>query len=398
MNTFERLSLSQPILQALKNRGYSLPTPVQLKAIPLILEGRDIFGSAQTGTGKTAAFALPVLQLLSAKPGHARHARALVLAPTRELAEQISKSFSDYGRHLGLKQVVIYGGVSQHTQTNQLRKGVDIIIATPGRLLDLMEQRFVDLSYIQYFVLDEADRMLDMGFIHDIRRIASRIPSGRQTLLFSATMPEQIKKLASNLLRNPTSVAVKHEQIAADAIEQKVFFVQKSDKTALLCHLIESEKIEHALVFTRTKRGAEKLAKSLNRAGVSSQAIHGDRSQSQRQRALDAFKLRKINVLVATDVASRGIDVKELPFVVNFDLPEQAESYTHRIGRTGRAGAKGVAYSFCSNEEKGLLRDIQKVTSHKVKGQVMPLLKKESVTVLSAPDGKIKNSHHPAEY
>lgn len=376
MNTFERLSLSQPILQALKNRGYSLPTPVQLKAIPLILEGRDIFGSAQTGTGKTAAFALPVLQLLSAKPGHARHARALILAPTRELAEQISKSFSEYGRHLGLRQVVIYGGVSQHTQTNQLRKGVDIIIATPGRLLDLMEQRFVDLSHVQYFVLDEADRMLDMGFIHDIRKIASHVPSGRQTLLFSATMPEQIKKLASNLLRNPTSVAVKHEQIAADAIEQKVFFVQKSDKTALLCQLIESEKIEHALVFTRTKRGAEKLAKSLNRAGVSSQAIHGDRSQSQRQRALDAFKLRKINVLVATDVASRGIDVKELPFVVNFDLPEQAESYTHRIGRTGRAGAKGVAFSFCSNEEKGLLRDIQKATSHKVKGQAMPLLNK----------------------
>ncbi|MFI5135702.1 MAG: DEAD/DEAH box helicase, partial [Chitinophagales bacterium] len=352
------------------------PTTIQLKTIPIILEGKDLFASAQTGTGKTAAFALPILQFLSQKKASNRHARALILAPTRELAEQINSSFREYGKHVGLKHVAIYGGVSQRNQTNSLHKGVDIIIATPGRLLDLMNQGHIDLSKVEYFVLDEADRMLDMGFIHDIKRIASKVPAARQTMLFSATLPDQIKKLASNLLRSPLSVDLKHEVSLKAMITQKVYFVDKKDKTELLCQLIQSESIDHALVFTRTRRGADKLAKSLSRAGVDAHAIHGDKSQSQRQRALDAFKQRRVRVLVATDVASRGIDVKELPFVINFDLPEQSESYTHRIGRTGRAGASGMALSFCSGEERGYLRDIQKYIGQKISIQNFSLLRK----------------------
>jgi len=376
MNTFERLNLSMPILQALKSKGYEIPTSVQQKAIPLILEGRDIFGSAQTGTGKTAAFALPILQLLSSKPSSSRHVRALVLAPTRELAEQISQNFHAYGKHLGLKHVVIYGGVSQHGQTTTLRKGVDIIVATPGRLLDLMNQRFVDLSHVEYFVLDEADRMMDMGFINDIKRIAAKVPSSRQTLFFSATLPDQIKKLASTLLRNPATVEIRPEPRTRTLISQRVYLVEKKDKIELLCQLIKSESINHSLVFTRTRRAADKLCKALNKAGVHAQAIHGDKSQGQRQRALDAFKDKKVKVLVATDVASRGIDVKELPFVINFDLPDQSESYTHRIGRTGRAGSSGIAISFCSPEERGYLKDIQKFIGEKIPMHQYSLLRK----------------------
>ncbi|MEO5674502.1 MAG: DEAD/DEAH box helicase [Chitinophagales bacterium] len=366
MNSFEGLNLSSPILQALKSKGYTIPTPVQLKAIPLVLEGRDLFGSAQTGTGKTAAFALPLLHLMSTRPSQHRSVRTLVLAPTRELAIQIGDSFRDYGRNLGMRHVVIYGGVSQHTQTMALRKGVDIIVATPGRLLDLMEQGFVKLNDIEFLVLDEADRMLDMGFITDIKRIVAKIPVKRQTMLFSATIPQQIKKLAHDLLKNPASVDIKPEFNELKMVKQQVYLVDKNDKTGLLCDLISTEPIGHALIFTRTRRGADKLVKSLNMKGIRSQAIHGDKSQSQRQRVLADFKSKKVHMLVATDVASRGIDVKDLSHVINFDLPEGADTYTHRIGRTGRAGAAGVALSFCSREEQGLLKEIQRFSSEKI--------------------------------
>ncbi len=362
MNSFEGLNLSSPILQALKSKGYTEPTPVQLKAIPLILEGRDLFGSAQTGTGKTAAFALPLLQLMSAKKMSNHNVRTLVLAPTRELAIQIADSFRDYGKHSGFRHAVIYGGVSQHHQTMALRKGIDIIVATPGRLLDLMEQGFIKLNDVEFLVLDEADRMLDMGFIHDIKRIVAKVPAKRQTLLFSATIPSGIRKLAHDLLRDPVGVDIKAETKHLAMIKQQVYLVEKNDKAGLLCQLITKEPIDHALVFTRTRRGADKLVKFLNLKGIRAQAIHGDKSQSQRQRVLEDFKKRKVHMLVATDVASRGIDVKDLTHVINFDMPDGADTYTHRIGRTGRAGAEGVALSFCSREEQGLLRDVQKLS------------------------------------
>ena len=366
MNSFEGLHLSSPILQALKSKGYTEPTPVQLKAIPLILEGRDLFGSAQTGTGKTAAFALPLLQLMSNKAIRTHNVRTLVLAPTRELAIQIGDSFRDYGKNLGMRHVVVYGGVSQHQQTQTLRKGIDIIVATPGRLLDLMEQGFIKLNDVEFLVLDEADRMLDMGFIHDIKRIVAKVPVKRQTMLFSATIPSQIKKLAHDLLRNPVSVDIKPEFHELKMVKQQVYLVEKNDKTGLLCQLINSEPNGHALIFTRTRRGADKLVKALNLKGIRSQAIHGDKSQSQRQRVLADFKSKKVHMLIATDVASRGIDVKDLSHVINFDMPEGADTYTHRIGRTGRAGATGVAFSFCSREEQGLLKEIQRFSSEKI--------------------------------
>ena len=366
MITFEGLNLCMPVLQALKSKGYTHPTPVQQKAIPLILEGHDLFGSAQTGTGKTAAFALPLLQLMSNKTIRTHHVRTLVLAPTRELAIQIGDSFRDYGKNLGMRHVVVYGGVSQHQQTQALRKGVDIIVATPGRLLDLMEQGFIKLNEVEFLVLDEADRMLDMGFIPDIKRIVSKVPVKRQTMLFSATIPQQIKKLAHDLLRNPVSVDIKPDISEIRQITQHVYMVDKNDKTGLLCQLIAKESIGHALIFTRTRRGADKLVKELNLKGIRSQAIHGDKSQSQRQRVLQDFKNKRVHMLVATDVASRGIDVKDLSHVINFDMPEASDTYTHRIGRTGRAGAGGMAFSFCSREEQGLLREIQKFTPHKI--------------------------------
>lgn len=358
--TFESLNLSQPILQALKSKGYTHPTPVQEKAIPLILDGRDIFGSAQTGTGKTAAFALPVLQLMTNKKYETRKVRALILAPTRELAQQISDSFKEYGRNLALKHTVIYGGVSQRSQTDALRKGVDIIIATPGRLLDLMDQRFINLSSVEYLILDEADRMLDMGFIHDIRHICSKVPTARQTLFFSATLSHDIKSLAANLLHHPVSVEVEHTRGRDVEVEQRVFFIDRISKTDLFCHLIKEENINHVLVFTRTKRSAEKLAKALTLKGIKAESIHGDKTQSQRQRALDSFKNKRVSVLVATDVASRGIDVKDISHVINYDMPEPGETYTHRIGRTGRAGQSGVAFSFCSPDERKDLKEIQR--------------------------------------
>jgi ATP-dependent RNA helicase RhlE len=362
MMTFDRLNLTLPILQALNSKGYTHPTPIQEKAIPLILDGKDIFGSARTGTGKTAAFALPVMQLMSQANSNSRATRALVLAPTRELAQQISESFHAYGKNLGLRHTVIYGGVSQRPQVDSLRRGTDIIIATPGRLLDLIQQGHVRLNAVEFLILDEADRMLDMGFINDIRKICAMVPTQRQTLLFSATISSEIKKLAGNLLNNPVSIDIKPDLSLDTVTLEQVYFIDRVSKTDLLQHLVDQERIDRSLVFTRTKRGADKLVKALAKKGILAQAIHGNKSQSQRTKALDQFKSRKVHMLVATDVAARGIDVRDLSHVINYDLPEQSETYTHRIGRTGRAGQDGIAYSFCSPEEKSYLKDIQKFT------------------------------------
>ncbi len=361
--TFENLNLLPQILSSLKAKGYTQPTPIQERSIPHILEGKDICGSAQTGTGKTAAFALPMLQLLFNSKAHQRKGlKALILAPTRELAQQISDSFRDYGKGLHLRHTVIYGGVSQHGQTNALRSGVDIVIATPGRLLDLMEQGFVHLNTIEFFVLDEVDRMLDMGFINDIKKIIAKLPSKKQTLFFSATMPVEIKKLSDSLLKNPVIVQTAPASTAAVTVKQYVYHVKTENKKALLKFILDKESKPHVLVFTRTKRGADKLAKSLNADGIKAEAIHGNKSQNARQKALDRFKNRQISMLIATDVASRGLDITEISHVINFDLPEEAETYIHRIGRTGRAGYSGIAISFCSPDERAQLRDINKLT------------------------------------
>jgi len=362
-NTFENLNIIAPILQALARKGYSEPSPIQEKAIPFLLEGKDVFGCAQTGTGKTAAFAVPILQLLNQKEVNGKRPgiKALILAPTRELAIQIDDSFRDYGKGLKLTHTVIFGGVSQSKQTQALRAGVDIVVATPGRLLDLMNQGFVKLDRVEYFVLDEADRMLDMGFIHDIKRIIPKLPAKRQTVFFSATIPDEIKSLAASLLNNPVQVQVAPVSAPATAVKQTVYYVEKSDKNALLHEVIEKEKISHALVFTRTKHGADKVAKELNRKGISAEAIHGNKSQNARQKALTGFKNRAIRILVATDIASRGIDVDKLTHVINYELPEVPETYVHRIGRTGRAGESGIALSFCGSEEIDNLKDINKL-------------------------------------
>lgn len=361
--TFEDLNLLPQILGSLKAKGYTQPTPIQERSIPSILEGKDICGSAQTGTGKTAAFAVPMLQLLYNSKAHQRKGiKSLILAPTRELAQQISDSFRDYGKGLQLRHTVIYGGVSQHGQTNALRNGVDIVIATPGRLLDLMNQGFVHLNSIEFFVLDEVDRMLDMGFINDIKKIIAKLPAKKQTLFFSATMPTEIKKLSDALLKNPVIVQTAPVSTAAITIKQYVYHVKNDNKRPLLKYILDKEVKPHVLVFTRTKRGADKLAKSLLVDGIKAEAIHGNKSQNARQRALDRFKSRSISMLIATDVASRGLDITEISHVVNFDLPEEAETYIHRIGRTGRAGYIGTAISFCSPDERGQLRDINKLT------------------------------------
>ncbi len=362
MMTFEKLNLIDPITHALKTKGYLQPTPIQEKAIPFILQGKDVFGCAQTGTGKTAAFALPILQLLNEK--HIKdHSfiKALILAPTRELAIQIDDSFKNYGRQLHLKHTVIFGGVSQNTQTNALQKGVDIVIATPGRLLDLMQQGFVKLNKIEFFVLDEVDRMLDMGFINDIRKIIAKLPQKKQTIFFSATVPPEIKKLADTLLHHPVSVQVAAISAPAESVQQFVYHVEKASKKGLLLHVLKERKIDHALVFTRTKHGANKVAKDLTSSGIRAEAIHGNKSQTARQNALAGFKNRSVKILVATDIASRGIDVDKLTHVINFELPEVAETYIHRIGRTGRAGEGGMALSFCASEEKVYLKDINKL-------------------------------------
>jgi ATP-dependent RNA helicase RhlE len=368
---FSSMDLCQPILDAIAEEGYDTPTPIQAQAIPPVLAGRDLLGCAQTGTGKTAAFALPILHnLLSASADKKRRGpvlpRVLVLSPTRELACQIGESFSAYGRYTGLRGAVIYGGVSQFKQVRSLERGVDILVATPGRLMDLMEQGHVNLGSIQTFVLDEADRMLDMGFIQPIRRIASAIPAERQTLLFSATMPQNIMHLADSLLRDPVRVAVKPEAATTALIEQSIYMVRRESKPALIEHLLTKNGVDRALVFTRTKYGADKLTRKLTRVGVTATSIHGNKSQNQRQRALDSFRTGRSRVLVATDVAARGLDVDGITHVFNFDLPNEPEAYIHRIGRTGRAGAAGVAISFCDRDERGHLRAIERLTGERL--------------------------------
>ncbi len=363
--SFNNLKLIEPLLRALNHEGYTTPTPIQEQAIPMVLEGRDLRGCAQTGTGKTAAFAIPLLQLLQqdleSHPDTKPRIRALILTPTRELAIQIEESFKAYGKYLKLYHLVVFGGVSQVSQVNSLRRGIDILVATPGRLLDLMNQGHVSLRDVKYFVLDEADRMLDMGFVHDVKRIIAKLPTERQTLFFSATMPPEINQLAKNILRNPATVEVTPVSSTADTIQQVVYFTEKEHKGVLLKYLMNDPAIKNALVFTRTKHGADKLTKFLNATGIRSEAIHGNKSQGARQSALNNFKNRKTRVLVATDIAARGIDIDELTHVVNYELPHVPETYVHRIGRTGRAGANGSAISFCDFEEKSLLKDIQKL-------------------------------------
>lgn len=361
--TFEELKLIEPILKAVKAVGYKSPTPIQAKSIPLVLKGRDLLGSAQTGTGKTASFAIPILQKLAKHPrtDGRRLIRSLILAPTRELAIQIGESFDDYGKFLKLRHSVIFGGVKQKRQTDALRNGVDILIATPGRLIDLIQQGFVNLKHVEIFVLDEADRMLDMGFIHDIRKIIPRLPQRKQTLFLSATLPPEAQKLIQTLLHNPAKVEVAPTSSTAETVNQSVYFVEKSNKRKLLLHLIENEAMDSVLMFTRTKHGANRVTKQLNQAGIKALAIHGNKSQNARQKALASFKANETQVLVATDIAARGIDIDELGHVINFDLPNVPETYVHRIGRTGRAGANGKAISFCDREEVAYLRDIQRV-------------------------------------
>jgi ATP-dependent RNA helicase RhlE len=366
---FENLNIINPILKALKSQGYTMPTPIQERAIPALLEGKDLEGCAQTGTGKTAAFAIPILQLLYSKKNSIKGPapiKALVLAPTRELAIQIGESFTSYGKYTGLKNTVVFGGVSQKSQTDALRSGVDILIATPGRLLDLMQQKYINLEHIEFFTLDEADRMLDMGLGYDVKRIIAKLPKKRQTMLFSATMPEEISKLIEFILVKPVKIEVAPASSTIDTIEQAVYLVEKRNKKSLLIHLLKDKSMESVLVFSRTKHGANKITGDLVKAGIQAQAIHGNKSQNARQLALSNFKEKKIRVLVATDIAARGIDVEELSHVINFDLPEVPETYVHRIGRTGRAGAKGVALSFCGEEERDSLKDIQKTISKSI--------------------------------
>ena len=366
---FEELNLIEPILKALQTEGYTQPTPIQEQSIPTILQGRDLLGCAQTGTGKTAAFAIPMLQLLS-KPHintkvH-KAIKALVLTPTRELAIQIEESFKAYGKNLPIRHLVIFGGVGQKAQTDALNRGVDILVATPGRLLDLMNQGFINLRDIEIFVLDEADRMLDMGFIHDVKKVITKLPVKRQTLFFSATMPQEIQKLADTILTNPLKVEVTPVSSTAEKIKQEMYFVTKNDKKNLLIHILQDKTIETALVFTRTKHGADRIVKDLIKVGIKAEAIHGNKSQNARQRALTNFKAKTTRILVATDIAARGIDVDELAHVINYELPNIPETYVHRIGRTGRAGLSGTALSFCDAEEKDFLKDIEKLIALKI--------------------------------
>lgn len=362
MKTFNELKVSAPILAALDTLGYEHPTPIQEQAIPEVLKGKDLLGCAQTGTGKTAAFAIPILQRLNiAKPqGQKRGTvRALILTPTRELAIQIGESFADYGQNLKLKHTVIFGGVNQYSQVNELRQGVDILIATPGRLLDLINQRILSINQIEIFVLDEADRMLDMGFIHDVKRVLGLIPEQRQTLFFSATMPKVIQSLADNILKNPVKVEVTPESTTAETIQQALYYVEKANKTNALLYLLKNEVEGNVLVFTRTKHGADRLVKFLHKKEISAAAIHGNKSQNARQNALEAFKKKEIRVLVATDIAARGIDIDLLKYVINFEIPNMPDAYVHRIGRSGRAGAEGFALSLCDVEEIPYIKDIQ---------------------------------------
>jgi len=367
--TFESLGVAEPILRALSAENYTHPTPIQGRAIPVLLSGKDLLGIAQTGTGKTAAFGLPLLQKLSTGhvPPQAKQARALILAPTRELAVQIEQSLRTYGRFLNLKMAVILGGVSQNSQIRAMAKGVDILVATPGRLLDLVQQKQVRLDAVSAFIVDEADRMLDMGFIRDVRKLVAYLPKQRQSMLFSATMPEDIASLAREMMHHPEKIEVAPQGKTADRIEQKLYYIPMPQKRQLLSHLLEQDvSMNRVIVFTRTKHGANRVAEHLSRTGVVSEAIHGNKSQNARQRALDQFRTGKARVLVATDIAARGIDIDHITHVVNFELPNEPESYVHRIGRTARAGGEGVAISFCDPTEKGYLRDIERLTRMKI--------------------------------
>lgn len=367
--TFRDLGLSDAILSALQMEGYSNPTPIQEQAIPILLNGRDLLGCAQTGTGKTAAFALPILNQMARgqepRKGQ-RKVRALIIAPTRELALQVGESFSRYGKFTNLRNAVIFGGVNQRSQTRALDRGVDIVIGTPGRLLDLMGQGHLSLRHIEHFVLDEADHMLDMGFIHDIKKIIAQLPQRRQSLFFSATMSYEIRDLADRILGDPESITIQPERKTADRVEQAVYFVSKKGKRDLLVHVLETEQVDSALIFSRTKHGADKLVRHLDKAGIRAAAIHGNKSQAARQKVLGRFKSGSLNVLVATDIAARGIDVDELSHVINYDLPNVPETYVHRIGRTGRAQASGVALSFCDQEEKAFLKSIQRLIAQNI--------------------------------
>ncbi len=387
---FENLHLIEPILSAIKSKGYTVPTPIQMQSIPPILEGRDIMGCAQTGTGKTAAFAIPMLQTLYKKRESKewpRGIKVLIVTPTRELAIQIGESFTDYGKGLGFDHAVIYGGVKQHSQVRKLKKGVDIVIATPGRLLDLCNQGYIPLQNLKFFTLDEADRMLDMGFIHDIKKLIKRLPPKRQSLFFSATMPPTIITLAGSMLTNPVHVEVTPDAPTADTVAQKMYMVAKANKKNLLRHVLKDPAIPSALVFTRTKHGADKLAKFMNVSGIKTEAIHGNKSQNARQKALQNFKSNQTRVLVATDIAARGIDIKELSHVINFEIPNEPETYVHRIGRTGRAERSGIALSFCDESERDFVQDI-----HKLINQQIPITEEHPFHITFAPKTSGKRS------
>jgi ATP-dependent RNA helicase RhlE len=395
--SFESLHLIEPILKALKEEGYTNPTPIQAQSIPIVLRGTDLLGCAQTGTGKTAAFTLPIIQLLEENKSFSKNkkVRALIVTPTRELAIQIGESFRAYARHTDLKYAVIFGGVGQSPQVSAIRSGADVVIATPGRLLDLMNQRLLSIADVEYFVLDEADRMLDMGFIHDVKKLLAALPHKRQSLFFSATMPPEIVKLAGSILRNPASVSVTPVSSTVEIINQSVYFVDKGNKNDLLLDILQDTSIKTALVFTRTKHGADKVVKMLLKASIKAEAIHGNKSQNARQTALKNFKAQTTRVLVATDIAARGIDIDELEYVVNFELSNIAETYVHRIGRTGRAGAKGAAISFCDIEEKAYLKDIEKLIGKKipvVEAHKYPMKVLHVEKAAKKPQGQSRNS------
>lgn len=366
---FKELDIMKPILRSLLEKGYEQPTPIQEQSIPVLLEGRDILGCAQTGTGKTASFAIPVIQQIALKhsnPHEKKKIRALILAPTRELAIQIQENFTSYAKYVHVKNTVIFGGVPQNAQVRALSQGIEILIATPGRLLDLIHQKYINLSDVEHFVLDEADRMFDMGMVNDVKKIVAMLPQKRQNLLFSATMPKEVMNLVNSILKDPVKVEIAPQSSTVDTVEQKLYYVNKRDKKTLLAHILKDEEINSLLVFSRTKHGANNIVKELNKAGIDSLAIHGNKSQNARQAALRSFKEGRIRVLVATDIAARGIDVNELSHVVNYDLPDVPETYVHRIGRTGRAGHSGIAISFCAGDEKKELKAIEKVIDMKI--------------------------------
>tara|TARA_B110000438_G_C15757150_1_gene625612 strand:+ start:75 stop:1337 length:1263 start_codon:yes stop_codon:yes gene_type:complete len=367
---FEDLHLTQPILKALRDESYITPTSIQSKSIPLVLDGEDVLGTAQTGTGKTAAFAIPIIQHLSKEPVNAKRKQkilTLVITPTRELAIQIGESFTTYGKYTDIKNTVIFGGVSQRSQTNILKRGVDVLVATPGRLLDLMNQGYISLVDVKYFVLDEADRMLDMGFIHDIKKIIAKLPKKRQSLFFSATMPKKILNLSNQILSNPKKVAVNPVSSTAETIQQSLYMTNKTNKSDLLLHILKNPELKQVLLFSRTKHGADRIVRKLQKNNIKCSAIHGDKSQNQRQKALKEFKENNIRVLVATDIAARGIDINKLRYVINYDIPNEPETYVHRIGRCGRAGEKGVSISICEPEENAYINDIEKLIKRKIK-------------------------------